>query len=324
MDSVVLGALRVPPLWMAPMAGVTDKPFRKLLAEQGCGLAFTEMISGKALQYNNRRTWHMLDLAGEDPIGVQLFGNHPQVMADAARVAQAEGATIVDINMGCPVPKIVGNMEGSALMREPGLAREIVSTVVKAVSIPVTVKIRAGWDKSSINAVPFAQMLEDAGASAITVHGRTREQMYSGKADWGIITQVVQAVRIPVIGNGDIWTGKDGVAMHNQTACSGIMLARGVMGNPWLFAEVSAEIGARDYVPPQPRQRIEMAIRHYNMELNYRDQRNAVLFMRKHLSWYLKGMIDTASLKKEIFRQTCPEVIIQMLQDYVCSVYPTA
>jgi nifR3 family TIM-barrel protein len=309
---------------MAPMAGVTDKPFRRLITELGCGLAFTEMISGKAIQYNNRKTWNMLDLKGENPIGVQLFGCIPQVMADAARVAQSEGATVVDINMGCPVPKIVGNKEGAALMLDPERAQAIVRAMVKAVKVPVTVKIRTGWDKNSINAVPFAQLLEDAGASAITVHGRTREQMYSGKADWSIIGQVARAVSIPVIGNGDIWTGIDGAAMLNQTGCSGIMLARGVMGNPWLFAEVAAVVSGTDYEPPEPRQCLELAIRHYKMELDYRDQRTAVLFMRKHLSWYLKGMTDTAEIKRQIFRLTAPEDILQLLQDYIDNMNSTA
>jgi len=302
---------------MAPMAGVTDKPFRMLIKEKGCGLAFTEMISGKAIQYSNRRTWRMLDLEGEHPIGVQLFGSVPEVLANAAKVAQAEGADLIDINMGCPVPKIVGNGEGAALMRNPELACSIVRSVTDTVSLPVTVKIRAGWDKASINAVSFAQGLAKCGAAAITVHGRTRDQMYSGPADWNIIAQVVNAVPVPVIGNGDIWTGRDAREMLNQTGCAGIMLARGVMGNPWLFEEVSAALEGRDYQPPSPRERIELAIRHFRMELSYRDERMAVLFMRKHLSWYLKGMPGTAGLKKEIFRQTSPVAIEGMMWDYV-------
>lgn len=288
-------------LWMAPMAGVTDKPFRQLVKEQGCDLAFTEMISGKAIQFENRRTWKMLDIEGESPIGVQLFGSEPHVMAAAAKVAQEQGASLVDINMGCPVPKVVGNGEGSALMRNPELAFAIVRAVKESVTIPVTVKIRAGWDASSINAVSFAQGLAHAGADAITVHGRTREQMYSGKADWNIIAQVVEAVAVPVIGNGDIWTGVDALAVLDQTGCQGIMLARGVMGNPWLFAEVSAALAKKDYQPPTIRARLSLAIRHLRMELEYRAEKQAVLFMRKHLAWYLKGLPQTAELKRQIF-----------------------
>lgn len=307
---------RIPELWMAPMAGVTDKPFRTLVREMGCSLTFTEMISGKAIQYKNPRTWNMLDLQGEDPIAVQIFGSEPQVMASAAKVAQAEGASQIDINMGCPVPKVVRNGEGAALMRTPDLAFLIVSKVREAVSIPVTVKIRAGWDKESVNAVSFAQGLSNSGADAITVHGRTREQMYSGSADWSIIAEVVQAVDIPVIGNGDIWNGKDAEALIAETGCWGIMLARGVLGNPWLFREVRSTFEDRDYQPPALGQRIETAIRHLRLETLYRGER-AVPFMRKHLAWYLKGMPATAALKKEIFVQTSPEEIENLLWNYV-------
>lgn len=297
------------------MAGVTDKPFRIILREKGCGLAFTEMISSKAIQFKNRRTWNMLDLEGEDPIGVQLFGSVPEVMAEAARVAQAEGADLIDINMGCPVPKVVGNGEGAALMRNPDLAWAVVNKVAKSVSVPVTVKIRAGWDEDSINAVPFAQGLVRNGAAAITVHGRTRMQMYSGKADWNVIAQVAKGVAVPVIGNGDIWSGSDAAAMLTQTGCSGVMLARGTLGNPWLFAEVRAALEGREYEPPSPRERIEMAVRHLRMELDYRNER-AVTFMRKHIAWYLKGLPGTAGLKKEIFLQTSPELVVQKLMEY--------
>lgn len=316
-NSILVGNLKINPLWLAPMAGVTDKPFRTLAREQGCDLAFTEMISGKAIEFKNPRTWDMLDIEGEPPIGVQLFGSCPQVLAAAAKVAQAEGARLVDINMGCPVPKIVGNGEGAALMRHPQLAETIVRQVAAAVSIPVTVKIRAGWDKNSINAPSLAQRLAAAGASAITVHGRTREQMYSGKANWEIIAQAVKAVDIPVIGNGDIWKGRDALAMQEQTGCAGIMLARGALGNPWLFAEVKAALEGREYQPPSLDQRIEMSIRHLRMELAYRGQDRGLLFMRKHLAWYLKGLPGTAALKGEIFTCTCPRTIEDMLLSYI-------
>lgn len=303
-------------LWMAPMAGVTDLPFRLLVREQGCDLTFTEMVSSKAIQFKNRQTWKMLDLEAQ-PTGVQLFGSDPQVMAQAARVAQAQGAAVIDINMGCPVPKVVGNGEGAALMRAPDLAFSIVKAVSRAVSIPVTAKIRAGWDRKSVNAVEFAQGLAQAGARAITVHGRTREQMYSGSADWEIIGQVVRAVSVPVIGNGDIWSGTDALAMLRQTGCRGVMLARGVLGNPWLFAEVSAALSGREYQPPTIGQRIKTALRHFHLELEYREERKAVLFMRKHLAWYLKGMPETAALKKQIFTLTSPRRIEELLLNYV-------
>lgn len=314
-NSIFLG--NMPPLWLAPMAGVTDKPFRTLAREQGCDLAFTEMISAQAIQYKNRRTWQMLDLAGEHPIGVQLFGSDPAILAAAAKTAQREGADLIDINMGCPVPKVVNNGEGAALMRNPALACAIVEKVVAAVSLPVTVKIRSGWDRNTINAVSLARGLAAAGAAAVTVHGRTREQYYSGAADWNIIAKVVQAVDIPVIGNGDIWNGGDAKDLFRQTGCSGVMLARGTLGNPWLFAEANAVLKGRVYQPPSPREKIAMAIRHLQLELAYRDEKGAVFFMRKHLAWYLKGLPNTAALKKEIFQQTDPEAIETMLWHYI-------
>lgn len=316
---MTLGRQKIGPLWLAPMAGVTDKPFRRLAAEQGCDLAFTEMVSGKALEFGNPKTWGLLDIKEESPIGVQLFGSSPTVLAAAAKVAQAEGATVIDINMGCPVPKIVGNGEGAALMRQPGLAAAIVSEVAGAVDIPVFIKIRAGWDDNSINAPAFAERLAAAGAAAITVHGRTREQMYSGKANWEVIAQVVKAVKIPIIGNGDIWSGKEALAMQQQTGCAGIMVARGAMGNPWLFAEIKAAFTGSDYQPPTLEQRIAMALRHLSLELAYRGRDRGVLFMRKHLAWYLKGMPGTASLKRSIFAETCPQAIEAMLNGYLKS-----
>lgn len=316
---IYLGRQKIGSLWLAPMAGVTDKPFRILAGEQGCDLAFTEMISGKALEFGNPRTWGLLDIKGESPIGVQLFGSSPSVLAAAAKVAQAEGATVIDINMGCPVPKIVGNGEGAALMRQPQLAAAIVSEVSGAVDIPVTVKIRAGWDENSINAPALAARLAAAGAAAITVHGRTRQQMYSGRANWEVIAEVVRAVEIPVIGNGDIWSGEEALAMQQQTGCAGIMVARGAMGNPWLFAEIKAALTGTDYQPPTLEQRIAMALRHFQMELVYRGRDRGVLFMRKHLAWYLKGLPRTAPLKKGIFAETCPGAIAAMLQEYLKS-----
>lgn len=303
-------------LWLAPMAGVTDKPFRLLARELGCDLAFTEMISAKALEFQNRKTWHLMNISSESPIGVQLFGSCPETVAAAAKVAQTEGASLVDINMGCPVPKVVGNGEGAALMKDPKLAEAIVSRTVAAISIPVTVKIRAGWDGNSVTAPALAKRLAAAGAAAITVHGRTREQMYSGKANWEIIAETVRAVDIPVIGNGDVWTPDDAIALHQQTGCAGIMLARGSLGNPWLFSQVKAAFQGLETPPTSPAQRLEMALRHLRMEIDYRGQERGVLFMRKHLAWYLKGLPGTASLKEKLFSYTSPEIIEGLLRQY--------
>lgn len=313
MKELVLGSLSLHPVLMAPMAGITDKPFRRLVAEQGCGLAYTEMISSKAICYQNRRTWKMLDIRGEHPVGVQLFGNDAAVMAAAAQTAQAEGAAVIDINMGCPVAKVVGNGEGAALMRNPRLASSLVAAVCDAVTVPVTVKIRAGWDSRSVNAVEFAREMVAAGASAVTVHGRTREQMYSGKADWSIIARVAESVKAPVIGNGDIKCGRDAVAMLEQTGCSAVMVARGAMGYPWIFAEINAAMTGQAFDPPDCWQRVRMALRHLELELAYREQRLAVLQMRKHFAWYIKGMPGATKLKQKLFRETEPEKIKDML-----------
>ncbi len=316
MNNLLLGQLTLNPVWMAPMAGVSDRPFRQLVREQGCGLAFTEMISAKAIEHGNRRTWKMLDLSGEGVVGVQLFGSDPRTMAAGARTAQSEGAALVDINMGCPVAKIVGNGEGSALMKNPSLAAEIVAAVAGAVSVPVTVKIRAGWDANQVNAVEVARALVAAGAAAVTVHGRTREQMYSGKADWDVIGQVVEAVDVPVIGNGDIWSGGDALSMFEHTGCAGVMVARGAMGNPWIFSEIAAAMTGKSFAPPSRRERLGLARRHLEMELEYREKRQAVLQMRKHLAWYIKGMAGGADFKRKIFQETSPRKIFALLDQF--------
>lgn len=287
----------------APMAGVTDKAFRILAKEQGCGLVFTEMISAKGLIYDNQRTKELLDIEGEErPLAVQLFGAEPDIVAEGALIAEEAGASMIDINMGCPAPKIVRNGEGSALMQNPSLAREIVAGVVKRVKIPVTVKIRSGWCKDSINGVDFAQMMADAGAAAITVHGRTREQFYSGRADWEIIRQVVERVPVPVIGNGDIWTPEDGARMLEETGCHGIMIGRSSLGNPWIFSRTVAYIEEGISIPePSPKEKIAMALRHLDLVVSFKGEAVGVREMRKHLAWYIKGMRGAARMREEIF-----------------------
>lgn len=285
------------------MAGVTDKAFRILAKEQGCGLVFTEMISAKGLIYDNQRTKELLDIEGEErPLAVQLFGAEPDIVAEGALIAEEAGASMIDINMGCPAPKIVRNGEGSALMQNPSLAREIVAGVVKGVKIPVTVKIRSGWCKDSINGVDFAQMMADAGAAAITVHGRTREQFYSGRADWEIIRQVVERVPVPVIGNGDIWTPEDGARMLEETGCHGIMIGRSSLGNPWIFSRTVAYIEEGISIPePSPKEKIAMALRHLDLVVSFKGEAVGVREMRKHLAWYIKGMRGAARMREEIF-----------------------
>lgn len=306
-----------PPLLLAPMAGVTDRPFRALVREQGCDLACTEMVSAKAVNQKNPQTWKLLDIEGEFPVGVQLFGSSPEVMAAAAAIAQAKGAALVDINMGCPVPKIVGNGEGAALMQNPRLAEEIVRRVSLEVSIPVTVKIRAGWDENSLNAPSLAKRLAQAGAGAITVHGRSREQYYSGKADWGIIRQTVQAVDIPVIGNGDIWSGQEALARLEETGCAGLMLARGALGNPWLFPEIRAALKGQEYKPPTKEARFSLALRHFRQELEYRGGERGTAFMRKHLAWYIKGLPGAAALRNKINTTTDPKEVEKLMAAYL-------
>lgn len=313
----LLGKSKPPYFLLAPMAGVTDRPFRRIVSEFGCELAFSEMVSAKAISYCNYKTMSLIDIKDEQYVGVQIFGSDPAVLANAGQAVEATGARLLDINMGCPVAKIVGNGEGAALMKEPRLAEAIVRKLVKSVSIPVTVKIRSGWDDGSINAPFFAQRMAAAGAAAITVHGRTRQQMYSGSSDWNIIRQTVESVAIPVIGNGDIWRGEDARAMVDETGCAGIMLARGVLGNPWLFDEVRACFQAREYTGPSLKARIHMALRHLQAELVYRSEMKGLLFMRKHLAWYLKGLPQSAPLKRIIYASNSQKEVVEALETYM-------
>ena len=290
------------PYILAPMAGVTDLPFRLLCREQGAGLLCMEMVSAKAIQYNNKNTKALLEIHPKElPVSLQLFGSDPEVISEIAKRIEELPFSILDINMGCPVPKIVRNGEGSALMKQPKLVYEIVSKTVKAIEKPVTVKIRKGFDDSCINAVEIAKIIEDAGAKAVAVHGRTREQYYSGRADWDIIRQVKEAVSIPVIGNGDVVSGESAIAMQEQTGCDGVMIGRGAQGNPWIFSELLAydrtgEMPAR----PTKEEIKQMIYRHGSLQVKYKGEYLGIREMRKHVSWYTSGLPNSARLRGEI------------------------
>ena len=284
---------------LAPMAGVTDIAMRTLCREQGADMTFTEMVSAKGLSYANEKTRHLLDLAeGEDQVAVQVFGHEPDTMASqAAWIEEALGGALsfIDINMGCPVRKIAGKGDGSALMKDPELAAAIASAVSGAVEHPVTCKFRRGWAMGEETAPEFAMRMEQAGVAAVTVHGRYAEQMYRGQADWGVIARVKEAVSIPVVGNGDVKCGSDAVALFGQTGCDAVMVARGAQGNPWIFAEVKAALAGSTYEPPTIEERLDMARRHAEL-LTRREGRNIVR-MRKHASWYVTGLPGAAKAR---------------------------
>lgn len=287
---------------LGPMAGVTDLPFRLLCREQGAGLLCMEMVSAKAIYYNNRNTESLLEIhPDEKPVSLQLFGSDPKIMSEMAKRIEERPFAILDINMGCPVPKVVKNGEGSALMKNPKLVYEIVSAIVKAIEKPVTVKIRKGFDDDHVNAVEIARIAEEAGASAVAVHGRTREQYYSGKADWDIIRQVKEAVSIPVIGNGDVTSPEKAEELVRQTGCDGIMIARGAQGNPWIFSEMVKweETGE---LPPRPdKDEVRrMILRHAHLQLEYKGGFSGIREMRKHVAWYTKGLKGAARLRERV------------------------
>ncbi len=291
------------PLILAPMAGVTDLPFRKICRQWGCDLTVSEMISVKGVLYHNEKTLKMLETAPEEhPAGLQLFGSDPGEVAAAAKVAASYGADFIDFNMGCPVPKVVNNGEGSALMRRPELAYDIMAALAEAVSIPVTVKMRLGWDQQHRNVVEIAQLAEKAGAAAVAIHARTREQFYGGKADWPMIKQVKEAVSIPVIGNGDIFTPRDGKRMLQETGCDGLMLGRGADGNPWLFAQLKAVLAGKLPVPITPADKLKMIRYHAHSLCQYKGERIGIREMRTHAAAYLKGLPRAASYRSRFFQ----------------------
>lgn len=287
---------------LAPMAGVCDLPFRVLCKEQGAGLLCMEMVSAKGIYYRNRNTEILLQTVPEErPVSLQLFGADATIMSEMAKRIEERPFDILDINMGCPVPKVVNNGEGSALMKQPKLVYEIVSKIVKAIQKPVTVKIRKGFDDAHVNAVEIAKIAEEAGAAAIAVHGRTREQYYSGRADWDIIRQVKEAVSIPVIGNGDILTAQDVYRMKRQTGCDGFMIGRGAQGNPWIFRQILHYIETGEEMSkPDIREVADMILRHARAQIAFKGELMGMREMRKHAAWYTSGYKNSAKLRGKI------------------------
>ena len=306
-------------VFLSPMAGVTDLPFRTICKEKGCGMLYTEMINAKALCYNDENTKKMTKIEDEEhPIAIQIFGSEPEYMGRAAEILNSHSNEILDINMGCPAPKVIKNGDGSALMKNPKLAEQVMKAVVEHSTKPVTLKIRKGWDDTCINAVEIAKIAEDCGISAIAIHGRTREQYYSGKADWDIIRQVKENVSIPVIGNGDVFEVEDAINMLNQTNCDAIMIGRGAQGNPWIFKRINHYMQTGEILPePTLEEKINTAKKHLKLAVEEHGEYVAVREMRKHIAWYLKGLRNSARVRDEINKIESYEEVVNKLESYM-------
>lgn len=307
-------------VFLAPMAGVTDLAFRIICREMGAGLVFSEMISAKGMYYNDEKTERLTSIdERERPVALQIFGSDPEIMSYCVEkfLNNRDDIDIIDINMGCPAPKIVKNGDGCSLMRNPTLANNVLTSVVKSSKKPVTVKFRMGWDHDNINGIEIAKIAEASGISAITIHGRTRDMFYSGNADWDYIRKVKESVSIPVIGNGDVFLPEDGIRLLEETGCDAISIGRGCMGNPWIFKRIINMMNGNEDIQPTNREIIDMAIRHLNMVIELKGEKVGVREMRKQLTWYLKGMKNSNDIKNTINTIDNKDEMIRVLLDYL-------